>query len=249
MEKTGRVGIASVVMFNKEYLAALRPLEGNLCLETMHFNDELLSADTITGMDAKTKVDDRELKVAQQLIDSLTTKFDPKKYHDEYREKVMTIIDKKAHGEAIVQRPPEEERPRKGSDLIAALEASLAKRAATVRRDQIMAEVLVAFPAGEGSRHERGQPGSFLEGGPAAVERVEPGQTAVSQRVHQGAGGGILRPHRTDDAAAFEGTGDHAQAISERNGCGHFSSRNDAHRTGRIGCAPPRFMGEATRSL
>ena len=78
--------------------------------------------------DGSKKVDDRELKIATQLVDSLTTKFKPEKYHDEYREKVLELIEKKAHGENIVTRPEAEEKtPRRGSDLIAALEASLAK--------------------------------------------------------------------------------------------------------------------------
>jgi DNA end-binding protein Ku len=132
MEKAGRVGIARVVMHTKEYLAALRPIDGALCLETMHFSDEVLTAKSVTPSDAKVdpkaKVDDRALKMAQQLIDSLTTRFDPGKYHDEYREKIMQLIEQKAAGEEIVTRPESDEKtPRKGSDLMAALEASLAK--------------------------------------------------------------------------------------------------------------------------
>ena len=128
MQKTGRVGIARVVMHTKEYLAALRPLNGGLCMETMHFADEVVAADTVSTSDVKTKVDDRELKIAQQLIDSLTTKFNPKQYHDEYRERVMELIERKASGEEIVTRPEGDEEPAsKGSDLMAALEASLSK--------------------------------------------------------------------------------------------------------------------------
>jgi DNA end-binding protein Ku len=128
MEKSGRVGISTIVMHGKQYLSALRPLEGGLCLETMHFSDEVVAAGSLTVADAKAKVDDREMKIAQQLIDSLTTKFKPEKYHDEYREKVLEMIDRKAHGQNIVTRPESPEKaPKKGSDLIAALEASLAK--------------------------------------------------------------------------------------------------------------------------
>ncbi len=128
MEKTGRVGIASVVMHTRQYLAALRPLDGGLVLETMHFANEVVSSEGMGAEDAKGKVDDRELKIAQQLIDSLTTKFKPEKYRDEYREKVLDIIQRKAEGKEIVTRPEAEEKtPRKGSDLIAALEASLAR--------------------------------------------------------------------------------------------------------------------------
>ena len=132
MEKAGRVGIAKVVMHTKEYLAALRPVDGALCLETMHFSDEVVSAQAITPAeskaDSKDKVDDRALKMASQLIESLTTEFDPAKYHDEYREKMMEMIEQKAAGDKIVTRPESDNKsPRKGSDLMAALEASLAK--------------------------------------------------------------------------------------------------------------------------
>jgi DNA end-binding protein Ku len=132
MEKAGRVGIARVVLHTKEYLAALRPVDGALCLETMHFSDEVVSAKAITPADSKpdpkAKVDDRAMKMAQQLIDSLTTEFDPGKYHDEYRDKMMELIERKAAGDNVVTRPESDEKvPRKGSDLMAALEASLAK--------------------------------------------------------------------------------------------------------------------------
>jgi len=127
MTKTKKVGIAKVVMWNKEYLAAVRPLEGGLVLETMHFHDEVISPDRVAGLEVKAKVDDRELKMAQQLIDSLTTKFKPEKYKDEYREQVMAIIEKKAAGEEIVSAPTVD-KPEGGraKNLMAALEASLA---------------------------------------------------------------------------------------------------------------------------
>ena len=126
MEKKGKVGIAKVVMWNKEYLCALRPLDGILCLETMHFEDEVVSRDSVVPTDAKAHVDEREMKIAQQLIDSLTSDFDPGKYHDEYREKILELVEKKAAGEEIVARPKEEAHPTKATNLIAALEASLA---------------------------------------------------------------------------------------------------------------------------
>jgi DNA end-binding protein Ku len=127
LESKGKVGIAKVVMHNKEYLAAVRPLEGMLCLETMHFSDEVVSAQHIEGAHTKAKLDDRELKMAEQLVDSLSAKFNPDKYHDEYRQQVMDLVERKAKGEKIVLRPTEEEPATKGGDLIAALEASLAK--------------------------------------------------------------------------------------------------------------------------
>src|SRR5256714_6921653 len=81
MTRTGKVGIAKVVMWNKEYLAALRPLEGALVMETMHFNDEVVPSERVAGLEVKAKIDERELKMATQLIGSLTTTFKPEKYH------------------------------------------------------------------------------------------------------------------------------------------------------------------------
>jgi DNA end-binding protein Ku len=127
MRKTGKVGIATVVMHNKQYLAALRPMEDVLCLETMHFDDEVVPDDAVPDLHHRTKVDDRELKVATQLIESLTTEFKPEKYKDEYRQKVMELIERKAKGQAIVKRPPSEAPQNRAGDLMAALEASLAK--------------------------------------------------------------------------------------------------------------------------
>jgi DNA end-binding protein Ku len=126
MAKTKKVGIAKFVMHNKEYLAALRPLDADtLCLETMHFSDEVVSEASIPEVNVKAKVDEREMKVAQQLIDSLTAKFDLSKYHDEYREEVMAMINRKAKGDQVVSRPQAEEKPHKTHDLMAALQASL----------------------------------------------------------------------------------------------------------------------------
>ena len=128
MEKSGKVGIAKVVMWNKEYLAALRPLEGTLVMETMHFHDEVVPSERVAGLEVKAKIDDRELKMATQLIGSLTTKFNPKKYKDEYREQVMAIIERQAAGEEIHTVPTtEKEGGGRTRNLMAALEESLAR--------------------------------------------------------------------------------------------------------------------------
>ncbi|HTL28512.1 MAG TPA: Ku protein [Tepidisphaeraceae bacterium] len=126
MEKSKRVAIASFVMREKEYLAAMRPVEGVLCLETMHFGDEVLDPKDVVDLPS-VKVDDREVNMAQKLIDSLTTNFDPKKYKDEYREKVLDLIEHKAKGEEVVTQPPAQEKPGRTINLMAALEASLAE--------------------------------------------------------------------------------------------------------------------------
>jgi DNA end-binding protein Ku len=127
MEKTEKVGIAKFTMRNKEYLAALRPTEGVICLETMHFADEVTRAKDVEDAPRDIKVDSRELGMAERLIEGLTTEFKPEQYHDEYRERLMEVIKKKAHGEDVVVRPHKAEKETRASDLMAALEASLAK--------------------------------------------------------------------------------------------------------------------------
>ncbi len=128
MRESGKVAIARVVIRSKEQLVAIRPAAGDvLTMETMIFHDEVVPTDELDGVpEAKDlKTSDRELKMAQQLIDSLSSDFEPSKYHDEYREKVLELIERKADGEEIAIQPQEEE-PEKVPDLMAALEASLA---------------------------------------------------------------------------------------------------------------------------
>jgi DNA end-binding protein Ku len=107
---------------------AIRPGEGDvLMMETMLFHDEVVpSVDLDDLPDAKElKASDRELKMAQQLIDSLSSEFDPSRYRDEYRDKVLDLIERKASGEEIAVQP-EAPQPARVPDLMAALEASLA---------------------------------------------------------------------------------------------------------------------------
>lgn len=127
MTRSQKVGISKLVMHDKEYLAALRPVENVICLHTMHFGNEVVGADTLDALPGEQKVGDRELKVAEQLIDSLATAFDPAKYHDEYRDCVVAMLEKKAHGQQIVRQPQVAAKPVKAGDLMAALEASLAE--------------------------------------------------------------------------------------------------------------------------
>lgn len=125
MKKTKKVALAKFVMHEKEHLCALRPMENAIMLETMRFADEIVPVEDIEGIPEETKVGDRELKAATQLIDSLSTKFDPKKYRDDYRECIMKLVDRKAKGEEIHMPHVVEKKPSKATDLMAALEASL----------------------------------------------------------------------------------------------------------------------------
>jgi DNA end-binding protein Ku len=127
MQQTKKAGIAKFVMRNKEYLAALRPVNGVICLCTMHFGDEVVPTRDITDIAHEIEPAERELKMATHLIESLTTKFDPQKYHDEYAKRVMEMIERKAEGQEVVTQPPIEEKPGRVVNLMAALEESLAE--------------------------------------------------------------------------------------------------------------------------
>jgi DNA end-binding protein Ku len=127
MREAGKVGICTVVLRSKQQLAALRPTGDVLTLSTMLFGDEVLPPDRLDELDAASESEpsDRELTMAKQLIASLSSEFDPAKYHDEYRERVLELIERKAAGEEIAVQPEAEE-PVAAPDLMAALEASLA---------------------------------------------------------------------------------------------------------------------------
>ena len=129
MKESGRVAIARVVLRSKEQLVAIRPNRDAtlLMMETMIFADEVVPPEDLDGLPDSDdlKASDRELKMAQQLIDSLATDFAPERYHDEYREKVLELIEAKASGEEIVVQP-EAPKAERVPDLMAALEASLA---------------------------------------------------------------------------------------------------------------------------
>ncbi len=128
MQESDKVAVARVVLRSKEQLVAIRPAAGGvLMMETMIFADEVVPAEEIDDLPAakELKVSDREVKMAQQLIDSLSSDFEPEKYRDEYREKVLELIERKAAGEEIAVQPEAPE-PKKVPDLMAALEASLA---------------------------------------------------------------------------------------------------------------------------
>jgi DNA end-binding protein Ku len=124
MEESRKVGIARFVMRTKEYLCAVRPRDGALVLATMLFADEVVDPSDLDIPDIDEPAA-KELKMAQQLIESLSTDFEPDRYRDEYREKVLELINAKAEGNDIVKQPDVEE-PTPVVDLMAALEASLA---------------------------------------------------------------------------------------------------------------------------
>jgi DNA end-binding protein Ku len=128
MESSGKAAIARFVFRNKEHLAAIRPADGVLTLTTMRFHDEVVPPSELDDAlpDKKPKVAKREQEMAEQLIDSLSTEFEPASYRDEYREQLLALIEQKAEGKEIVAPEAEAPKATKAPDLLAALEESIA---------------------------------------------------------------------------------------------------------------------------
>jgi DNA end-binding protein Ku len=127
MEEQGKVAIARLVMRTKQYLAALRPKDGMLVMSTMVYADEVNDPAKLDGVEDMEGVDvsERELRMAEQLIESLTEPFEPDRYEDTYRNQVLELIDRKAAGEEEVVPAPAPAAEEKVVDLMAALEASV----------------------------------------------------------------------------------------------------------------------------
>lgn len=127
MEDEGKVGIAHFVLRTKQYLAAIRAKDGKLLLSTMVYADEINDPATVAELAdvADVDVSDKELLMARQLIESLSTDFEPEKFHDTYREAVLSLVEQKAEGQEVVT-PAATAEPEKVVDLMAALEASVA---------------------------------------------------------------------------------------------------------------------------
>ncbi len=127
MKDAGKVGIARVVIRSKEQLVAIRPGDSVLVMETLLFGDEVVAPSDLGELPAvdELEVGEREVDMARQLIESLSTDFDPDSYRDEYRQAVLDLIEHKAEGhEVAIHAAPEA--PEEVPDLMAALEASIA---------------------------------------------------------------------------------------------------------------------------
>jgi DNA end-binding protein Ku len=128
MESSGKAAIARFVFRNKEHLSAIRASDGVLTLTTMRFHDEVVPPSDLDDAlpDKKPKVAKKEQQMAEQLIDSLSTEFEPNSYRDEYREQLLALIEQKAEGKEIVAPEAEAPKATKAPDLMAALEESIA---------------------------------------------------------------------------------------------------------------------------
>ena len=128
MAEAGRVAIATLVMRNKEYLVAIRPEDDALALHTMYFSDEVRNPERELELPETADVTERELSMAQLLIESMESDWDPERFHDTHREKVEALIEEKRQGhEIVLQEGPEP--VAKVVDLMEALNASIAAAA------------------------------------------------------------------------------------------------------------------------
>ncbi len=125
MDKTGRAAIGRFVLRTKQYLVVLRPLDDCLTITTLYYSDEVRDWRKL-DVPRRVKTDARELRIATQLIDSLTSEWKPEKYDDTYRERVLKLIRDKAKGKEITVEAAEEPAP--VTDLLAALQASLERK-------------------------------------------------------------------------------------------------------------------------
>lgn len=121
---TNKIGIARVTLRAKSSLAAIRVIDNCLVMETMHFPDEIRASGAVPNVPAQVQVNDKELEMAKLLIGQLSTAFDPFKYKDEYRERLLSRIEQKIAGKEVKAAPQlHQETPI--VDLMAALQASI----------------------------------------------------------------------------------------------------------------------------
>ena len=126
LKDSKKVGVAKVVIKTREYLAGVKPEDGALVLELMHFADELADTSKL-HIPKKVEIGKREMTMAKSLIDSMSSKWNPEKYKDDYREALMEVIEEKveAGGKEIEEKPKKAPKPTKVIDLVSVLQKSL----------------------------------------------------------------------------------------------------------------------------
>ncbi len=130
LKKSGKVGIAKVVIKTREYLAGVKPEDGALVLELMHFAEELADTGRLR-LPKNVNLGKREMEMATALIKSMSARWNPKKYRDEFRQALMEVIEKKIEsgGKEIEEKPKKAPKPTKVIDLVSVLQKSLAQTA------------------------------------------------------------------------------------------------------------------------
>ena len=135
LEESKKVGIAKVVIKTRQYLAGVKAEDGVLVLELMHFAEELADSDQL-HVPKKIEPGKREINMAKALIDSMSSKWNPEKYRDDYREALMEVIEEKveAGGKEIEEKPKKAPKPTKVIDLVSVLQKSLEKTGGAKKR-------------------------------------------------------------------------------------------------------------------
>jgi DNA end-binding protein Ku len=135
LKDSGKVGIAKVVIKTREYLAGVKPEDGVLVLELMHFADELADPGKL-HVPKKTEIGKREMNMAKALVDGMSSKWNPEKYKDDYREALMEVIEEKvdAGGKEIEEKPKKAPKPTKVIDLVSVLQKSLEQTGAKKKK-------------------------------------------------------------------------------------------------------------------
>lgn len=125
MGDTKKIALAKITIRNKQSLAALRVYEDTLLLETLFYPDEIREVNQVPDLPQNTQANPKELEIAKQLIDQLTTTFDPQKYHDDYRNALQEIIENKIQGKSVDEHVKVQPKNNNIVDLMSALQASL----------------------------------------------------------------------------------------------------------------------------
>ncbi len=184
MKELNKVAIGRIIVRSKERLVAIRTIDDMLCIETMRYADEVVSRTDLVPDESDIDLTDRELAMARQLVESLASDhFEPEKYHDEYREQVLDLIERKAAGESIVAEPVVEA-PAKVLDLVAALEASLEKAQNAKERHPSIAAASAQKAGGKDSGSKAPAKKSAAKKAPAkrAPAKAEPAKAAAKKR-------------------------------------------------------------------
>ncbi|KIL36495.1 DNA repair protein [Cohnella kolymensis] len=179
MRQSGKIGIAQIAIRSKSSLAAIRALNNCICMETMHFPDEIRSLAQVPNLPQQANINERELTMARMLIDQLSAPFEPEKYTDEYRAALQDAIQRKIAGQGIdVVTAPAAERTNV-IDLMAALQASL--------------EAVQTTPTDTGAAAGRGR-GAGRANAAAAGAMPAPAPAARAPRTPRAAGGDGAAP-------------------------------------------------------
>ena len=133
LKKSGKVGVAQVVIRTREHLAILRPQDEALVLETLHYADEIAPATQFELPPTKEKTPPTEMKAAMMLIDTMSEKFDPASFHDTYKDKLLTVIQARAHGKALPKVKVKAPEPTNVVNIMDVLQRSLQERRGRVK--------------------------------------------------------------------------------------------------------------------